>query len=111
MSFTKNNVLVIDSTIITGVLILLTITVVGEVETPAAPILQFAFKFFVVISIAPFAMSALWELTDIRYFLRKKKPILDVPTNAGIRLMQIGFSYLILLIGFVMYLEFTKIQF
>jgi len=109
MSFTKTNVMMVDSTIITGVLILLTITIIGEKEALSASFFQFIFKSLVVFSLAPFAISALLEVTDMKYYQKHKKSIPDEPTKMSLRFMQIGFVYLLMLIGFVMYLEFNKV--
>jgi len=98
LSFKKSEVLTVNGTIITGVLILLTVTnYVTSENTLLSSALDFYITVAILFTVIPFAVSSFIELRDaIKSNIQN-----ELATKNGLRFMQYGFMYLLLLVLFI----------
>ncbi len=95
MSFKKSEVLSVNGTIITGVLILLTVTNYAVTENQIiSSILEFYVTVSIMLANIPFALSSFIELRDAI----KSSQQNELATKKGLKFMQYGFMYLLLLV-------------
>ena len=93
MAIGKKDVLVIDSTIITGILILLTISQFQIGNGDLSPSLRVA----AIIIILPFGTSAfleLWNATSKKYYGPEAVQMSEHASRKALFAMMIGFAYL-----------------